>query len=156
MNIIANENVFEPIIEFLKSEGHNVISVRDSHLSGATDEEIYARAVNDNLIILTMDKDFSRIRRFPPERCGGILVIKLYRMPVDETTELFKAYFKVLEFEKFQYLIMKSFIIEKNEHKIFRGSGMKLGNGDISRIVGQRGFSGGIPLNILNLLMKNK
>ncbi|MGB9722150.1 MAG: hypothetical protein ACPL28_11820, partial [bacterium] len=58
-------------------------------------------------------------------------------------------YVKVLEFEKFQYLIMKSFIIEKNEHKIFRGSGMKLGNGDISRIVGQRGFSGGIPLNIL-------
>ncbi|MGB9721900.1 MAG: hypothetical protein ACPL28_10525 [bacterium] len=44
---------------------------------------------------------------------------------------------------------MKSFIIEKNEHKILRGSGMKLGNGDISRFVGQRGFSGGIPLNIL-------
>lgn len=100
MNIIANENVFEPIIEFLKSKGHSIISVRDSPLSGASDDEIYELAIKDKLIILTMDKDFSRMVRFPPERCGGIIVVKLYRMTVDKTTEVFKQYFKSLDEEK--------------------------------------------------------
>lgn len=45
MRILANENVFEPIIEFLRKEGHEVISIRDSSLAGATDEEIYRFAV---------------------------------------------------------------------------------------------------------------
>jgi|GEM_PF-3211231 len=44
---------------------------------------------------------------------------------------------------------MKFFIIEKRDDKIFRTNGRKLGIGDTIRIVGQRGFSGGVPLNIL-------
>ncbi len=102
MNIIANENVFEPIIEFLRSEGHNVISVRHSSLSGASDDEIYEKAVKEELIILTMDKDFSRIIRFPPQRCGGIIVVKLYKMTVDKTTELFKKNFNTMDKKKIE------------------------------------------------------
>jgi len=97
MNILANENVFEPIIEFLRAEGHNVISIRET---SASDDEIYEKDIKDKLIILTMDRDFSRILRFPPEQCGGIIVVKLYRMTVDETTKLFKQYFKSLDEEK--------------------------------------------------------
>jgi hypothetical protein len=62
-----------------------VISVRESSLSGAPDDEIYEKVVKDKLIMLMMDKDFSRIVRFPPQRCGGIIVVKLYRMTVDKT-----------------------------------------------------------------------
>lgn len=100
MNIIANENVFEPIITFLRSEGHNVVSVRNSSLSGAPDDEIYEKAVKDKLVILTMDKDFSRITRFPPDQCNGIIVVKLYRMTVDKTTELFEKLFNSMDKEK--------------------------------------------------------
>jgi len=100
LKIIANENVYEPIIEFLKSEGHNVINIRRTSLSGATDDEIYEKAIKDKLIILTMDKDFSRIVRFPPERCGGIIVVKLYGMIVAKTTEIFKQHFKSLDEKK--------------------------------------------------------
>lgn len=118
MNIIANENVFEPIIEFLRSEGHNLISVRETSLSGATDDEIYEKAIKDKLIVLTMDKDFSRIVRFPPERCGGIIVVKLYRMTVDETTEIFKQHFKFLDEGK----ITRRLVIITREGVRFRTS----------------------------------
>lgn len=40
MNIIADENVFEPIIEFLRSQKNKVINVKNSPLSGASDDEI--------------------------------------------------------------------------------------------------------------------
>ena len=97
MKIIANENVFEPIIDFLRAEGHEVVSVRGSSLAGAPDDEIYKTAVENGYVIVTMDKDFTRTLRFPPDRCGGIIVAKLYKTGVDETTEIFGGFFKTLD-----------------------------------------------------------
>ena len=99
MRILANENVYEPMIEYLRGEGHDVVSCRDSELSGASDDEVYRRAVEDGLIVVTMDKDFLRMRRFPPQDCGGIVVAKIYRRTVDETTSIFRERFGELSEE---------------------------------------------------------
>ena len=93
MKIFANENLFDPIIEYLKTLGHDVLSIRESGLSGISDDEVYQRACKENRVIVTMDKDFSRIFRFPPEKCGGIIVVKIYKRTVDETLALFKKYY---------------------------------------------------------------
>ena len=93
MKIFANENLFDPIIEYLKTLGHDVLSIRESGLSGISDDEVYQRACKENRVIVTMDKDFSRIFRFPPEKCGGIIVVKIYKRTVDETQALFKKYY---------------------------------------------------------------
>jgi len=78
VKIFANENLFEPIIDYLRSLGHDVLSIRDAGLSGISDDEAYRRACKENRVIVTMDKDFSRMFRFPPEKCGGIIVVKIY------------------------------------------------------------------------------
>ncbi len=70
MKLFANENLFEPIIDYLRRLGHDILSIRDSGLSGISDEEVYQRACEDKRVIITMDKDFSRMFRFPPEKCG--------------------------------------------------------------------------------------
>jgi SepF-like predicted cell division protein (DUF552 family) len=58
-------------------------------------------------MIITMDKDFSRMFRFPPERCGGIIVVKIYRHTVDETLEIFKKFYKsIKEKDVFENLII--------------------------------------------------
>lgn len=59
----------------------------------SADEAIYNLARNDKRIVITMDKDFSSIFRFPPENCGGMIVVKIYRRTVGETLELFKKMF---------------------------------------------------------------
>ncbi len=41
-----------------------------------------------------------RSLRFSPERCGGIIVVKIYRLPVNETTKFFSRYFNELDEEK--------------------------------------------------------
>ena len=99
MRLLANENVFEPVIEYLRAEGHEVVSCRGTNLSGASDDEVYRKAVEDNLIIVTMDKDFLRMKRFPPQACGGIVVAKIYRRSVDETTRIFRERFGELSEE---------------------------------------------------------
>ena len=68
MKMFANENLFEPIIDYLEGLGHDVLSIRDSGLSGISDDEVYKRACNEKQVIITMDKDFSRIFRFPPDK----------------------------------------------------------------------------------------
>lgn len=92
MKLFANENLFEPIIGYLRKKGHDVLSVREG-FSGISDDEVYKRACNEKLVIITMDKDFSRILRFPPEKCAGIIVVKIYKRTVEETLALFKKHF---------------------------------------------------------------
>jgi len=99
MKILANENLFEPIIEFLKNLGHDVSSIRDAGLSGISDEEVYQLACKEKRVIITMDRDFSRMFLFPPERCGGIIVVKIYKRTVDETLEMFKRFYRLVKEE---------------------------------------------------------
>lgn len=96
MKFIADENIFKPIIDYLRLEGHNVLSIAESEYSGSTDEEVYRLACRQKRIVITMDKDFSRIFSFPPQNCGGIIIIKIYRRKVDETLKIFKKYFRKL------------------------------------------------------------
>ncbi len=94
MKISTNENLFEPIIEYLRKLGNEVESIREAGLSGISDDEVYERACKENFVIITMDKDFTRIFRFPSEKCGGIIVVKIYKRSVDETLMIFKKFYK--------------------------------------------------------------
>lgn len=94
MKFLGDENLFDPIIDYLKCCGHDVLSVRETGLSGISDEEIYQMACEQKYIIITMDKDFSRFVRFPAKHCGGIILVKIYRRTVDETLKIFKKYFE--------------------------------------------------------------
>jgi len=97
VKIFANENLFEPIIDYLRNLGHDVLSIRAAGLSGISDDEVYQKACEKNSVIITMDKDFSRMFRFPPEKCGGIIVVKIYKRTVDETLSLFKKFFESIQ-----------------------------------------------------------
>lgn len=99
MKFFANENLFEPIIDYLRSLDIDTLSIREAGLSGISDDEVYQLACNENMVIISMDKDFSRMFRFPPERCGGIIVVKIYKRTVDETLEIFKKYYSSLKEE---------------------------------------------------------
>jgi predicted nuclease of predicted toxin-antitoxin system len=65
MNFLADENVYGPIIQYLRAKGHRVIDIMETSHSGASDDEIFRKASEEKLTILTMDKDFSRMLRFP-------------------------------------------------------------------------------------------
>lgn len=97
MNFIADENLFEPVIDYLKTLGHNIFSIRDENLSGTSDDEIYRIACEENKAIITMDKDFSKVVRYPAKNCGGIILVKIYRRTVDETLNIFKSFFEKIK-----------------------------------------------------------
>lgn len=75
MRILANENVTRTVIEGLRAEGHDVLSVKES-LRGEKDDAILARAQAEMRIVLTHDKDFGELafRIGLPADCGVILM----------------------------------------------------------------------------------
>lgn len=61
-----------------------------------TDDDVYRQACRENRIIITMDKDFTRVFRFLPENCGGVIVVKIYKRRVEEAFAIFKRLFDTL------------------------------------------------------------
>ena len=60
LRLLANENIPSSLIQRLRSEGHDVVSIKDSS-PGSTDEEVYEKAQLEDRFILTQDKDFGAL-----------------------------------------------------------------------------------------------
>ena len=60
MRLLANENVPREAVEALRRRGHDIAWVREDD-PGASDEEVLARAVAEDRVLLTFDKDFGEL-----------------------------------------------------------------------------------------------
>ena len=60
MNFLANENFPRPSFLLLREHYHHVMSISEIY-AGIADEEVIKIAVEQNLIILTFDKDYGEI-----------------------------------------------------------------------------------------------
>lgn len=74
MNFLANENFPLDAVMVLRQAGHDVVWIRTAS-PGITDEAVLARAIAEDRVLLTFDKDFGElaIRRGLPATCGIIL-----------------------------------------------------------------------------------
>jgi predicted nuclease of predicted toxin-antitoxin system len=60
MNFLANENLPFSSIDFIRKEGHLVISIAEIS-PGIFDKEVLDKASKENLIILTFDRDYGEL-----------------------------------------------------------------------------------------------
>jgi len=76
MLVKLDENLARAHANFLSAAGHNAERVTDEHLSGAPDEVVWRRACGEGRFFITLDLDFSDIRRYPPGTHPGILLLR--------------------------------------------------------------------------------
>ena len=74
MRLLANENFPGIAVEALRARGHDVAWVR-TEIPGASDEEVIHRAVAENRVLVTFDKDFGELafRLGVPASCRIVL-----------------------------------------------------------------------------------
>lgn len=74
MRILANENFPRSAVEALRSDGHDVVWIR-TESPGITDEEVLSRAVAEQRVLFTFDKDFGELayRVGLSSACGVVL-----------------------------------------------------------------------------------
>lgn len=77
MRIKLDENLPARAGAALASAGHDVDSVEDEGLSGADDPTVSEAAKADDRLIITLDRGFGDIQRYPPGSHAGILVLRV-------------------------------------------------------------------------------
>jgi predicted nuclease of predicted toxin-antitoxin system len=71
----ADEQYPLPVVQFLRTFGHDVLTVQEAGNAGIKipDEEVLAFATNDNRAVLTLNRtDFIRLHRLDPDHAGII------------------------------------------------------------------------------------
>lgn len=76
MRLLADENIAPVVIDALRSAGHDVVAVRDV-ARGASDDGVLVVAVRERRIVLTHDRDFGNILRYPVGRHCGVIFVRL-------------------------------------------------------------------------------
>jgi predicted nuclease of predicted toxin-antitoxin system len=76
MLVKLDENLSKLHVAFLCECGYEADRVHDQGLSGAGDEMVWSRVVAEGRFLITLDLDFSDIRRFVPGSHPGILLIR--------------------------------------------------------------------------------
>lgn len=94
MRILADENFPGEAVETLRSRGHDVLWIR-TEAPGSRDPQVLARAVAEDRILITFDKDFGEMAfRAGMSASSGIV---LFRMPLASPSRVAEIAMTVLE-----------------------------------------------------------
>ncbi|BAY80933.1 hypothetical protein NIES267_03980 [Calothrix parasitica NIES-267] len=76
MLVKLDENMAQSHVELLQQYGYEADRVTDEGLSGADDEVVWKQVCAEGRFFITLDLDFSDVRRFAPGTHPGILLIR--------------------------------------------------------------------------------
>lgn len=81
MRFKLDENFGSRTRNIISAAGHDVETVLNENLQGASDKHLYDICCEERRCLITLDLDFSDVVRFFPDKCSGIAVIRLARNP---------------------------------------------------------------------------
>lgn len=76
MRFFADENLERPIIEGLRGQGHDVMTV-PSEGKGTSDPDVLALSSTEDRIFVTNDKDFAELVFLQKQVAAGVILIRL-------------------------------------------------------------------------------
>jgi predicted nuclease of predicted toxin-antitoxin system len=103
----------------LREAGHEVVTVPEEELCGATDKKLISVCRVEKRILLTLDLDFGNPLRFNPSRYAGIVVIRLPSRPANsDLSGAIKTLIGGLEKEEIRG---KLWIVQRGKIRLFEG-----------------------------------
>jgi predicted nuclease of predicted toxin-antitoxin system len=75
MKLKLDENLGDLGRDMLTAEGHDVSTVAMQRMSGSPDVALYETCRGGGRVLVTLDRDFGEVLRFPPEDTFGIAIL---------------------------------------------------------------------------------
>ena len=77
--IKLDENLSRRAADLIRAAGHDAVTVSDQVLSGAADETLFQVCRCEGRALITLDRDFGQVLRYPPAGSAGIVVLEVGR-----------------------------------------------------------------------------
>ena len=121
MRFKLDENLGNRGAEALRDAGHEVSTVFEQRLTGASDPTVVSVCSKEGRCLITMDRDFTNPLLFPPQNYAGIVVLRLSRNPDrNEILDALRTFLHVLNGR--ENLIGKLWIVRRNRVREYRPS----------------------------------
>jgi predicted nuclease of predicted toxin-antitoxin system len=76
-----DENLSRRATDLIRAAGHDVVTVGDQGLRGAADETLFEVCRREGRALVTLDRDFGQVLRYPPAASAGIVVLEIGPRP---------------------------------------------------------------------------
>jgi predicted nuclease of predicted toxin-antitoxin system len=90
MRILADENIQEPTLRFLRELGHDVLGVHEAGLKSAPDADVFRQAQQEQRVVLTYNCDFADIRDLTGKDHNGVIRLRIENQRIGYAHPLLK------------------------------------------------------------------
>jgi len=90
MHLLADENLQEPTLRFLRELGHDVRSVNEAGLKSAPDTDVFRQAQQEQRVVLTYNGDFADIRDLTGKDHHGVIRLRIENQRIGYAHPLLK------------------------------------------------------------------
>jgi len=97
MRILADENLQEPTLRFLRELGHDVHGANEAGLKSAPDTAVFRQAQQEQRVVLTYNGDFADIRDLAGKDHHGVIRLRIENQRVGYAHPLLKEALEKLQ-----------------------------------------------------------
>ena len=81
MKLKLDENLSRHAADLIRTAGHDVATSDSQGLRGAVDEILFDVCKQESRALVTLDRDFSEVLRYPPAGSAGVVVLAMGHRP---------------------------------------------------------------------------
>jgi predicted nuclease of predicted toxin-antitoxin system len=72
-----DENLSRRAADLIRAAGHDTVTVANQGLRGTADEILFEVCGRERRALVTLDRDFGQVLRYPPAASAGIVVLEI-------------------------------------------------------------------------------